>query len=65
MDDVIQAGDKEFDVKVVGPLKKAFICGSIEEEDFRYVGLNMMQTTKGIVVDQGYYVKALGDVNMC
>ena len=43
----------------MNPLKEAFKFGTEEETDFRYVGLNMKQMNKAILVDQNHYVASL------
>ena len=43
--------DKDFEEKVIIPLKKIFKFGSDEEECFKYVGINMVQVDDHIRVD--------------
>ena len=59
VDDVLHSGNKDFDDKIMNPLKEAFKFGTEEETDFRYVGLNMKQMNKAILVDQNHYVASL------
>ena len=41
VDDILHAGDKDFDKLVMDPLKKLFEFGSEDEQEFRYVGMNI------------------------
>ena len=59
VDDVLHSGNKDFDNKIMNPLKEAFKFGTEEETEFRYVGLNMKQINKAILVDQNHYVANL------
>ena len=59
VDDVLHSGNKEFDERIMNPLKEAFKFGTEEETEFRYVGLNMKQMKKAIMVDQNHYVANL------
>ena len=45
--------------KVMKPLKNTFTFGTEEEYEFRYVGLNIVQSPVEIKVDNNHYVKAL------
>ena len=51
VDDVLSAGDSEFEDNVMGGMVKAFKFGSEESLEFRYVGLNMVQYEEGITMD--------------
>ena len=64
VDDLLTAGKDDFEKKVMIPLKQKLKFGSEEEENFRYVGLNMKQTNDGIEVDQDHYVEALEVLDM-
>jgi hypothetical protein len=59
VDDVLSAGSTNFDMKMMGRIKKVFKFGNEESIDFKYVGLNMVQSEDGIVVDNNHYVAAL------
>ena len=48
----------------MGAVKESFKFGLEETESFRYVGMNMTQTHRGILVDQDHYVKGLELPNM-
>jgi len=61
VDDVLHAGTKHFDEKVMNPLKDSFKFGNEEECEFRYVGLNMKQSNSGITVNQNHYVENLAE----
>ena len=67
VDDIVHAGDKNFDTTVIKPLKESFKFGSEENLEFRYVGLNIKQSKDIIVIDQNHYVESLElpDMEVC
>ena len=67
VDDILHAGEEEFEEKVMKPLKKSFKFGSEENYEFKYVGLNINQTEEMISIDQDHYVEALEgpDMEVC
>ncbi|CAC5357016.1 unnamed protein product [Mytilus coruscus] len=58
VDDFLHAGNEEFE-KLMEKLKKRFIAGKIEEEDFRYIGFMIKQNNEGIQLDHSIYMKKL------
>ena len=67
VDDILHAGEEEFEEKVMEPLKTKFKFGSEENCKFKYVGLNITQTKVMISIDQDHYVEALEgpDMEVC
>ena len=59
VDDILHTGNESSDEKVLSPLKKSFKFGSEENVEFKYLGLNISQTSDEIVIDQNHYVEAL------
>ena len=59
VDDVLHCGNTIFEKKVMGPLKQAFKFGSEEEEEFRYIGMNVIQQKDGIQIDFKHYIEAV------
>ena len=59
VDDVLHGGGENFDENVMATVKSSFKFGLEEAESFRYVGMNMLQTDQGIIIDQDHYVKGL------
>ena len=59
VDDLLHGGSKMFQDNVMTTVKSSFKFGLDESESFRYVGMNMIQTEDGIVIDQDHYVKSL------
>ena len=59
VDDILHGGHPEFDDNVMSPVKSAFNFGSEGSQMFRYVGMNMVQSEKSIVIDQDHYVQGL------
>ena len=59
VDDLLNGGSAEFQESVMSSVKSAFNFGSDEAEAFWYTGMNMTQTSDGIIIDQDHYVKSL------
>ena len=59
VDDVIAAGKKTFNEKVLCGLKGTFLIGKTEEGAFRYVGRNIEQESDRIVMNQNHYVDSI------
>ena len=59
VDDFIWAGSTEFENCVIEKLRNKFLIGSSASRDFRYVGLNMVSTNEGMMVDQFQYASSL------
>ncbi len=57
MDVFLHAGEDQFDVEVMGRLRKRFLAGRLEEGHFRYVGFQIIQNNGGILLDQTNYVE--------
>ena len=59
VDDVIAAGTKTFNEKVLCGLKDAFLIGKTEERAFRYVGTNIEQQGDRIVMNQDHCIDSI------
>ena len=59
VDDVMAAGSKTFNEKVLCGLKDAFLIGKTEEGAFRYVGTNIEQQGDRIVMNQDHYIDSI------
>ena len=57
--DVIAAGNKTFNEKVLCGLKDAFLIGKTEEGAFRYVGTNIEQQGDRIVMNQDHHIDSI------
>ena len=55
VDDILHGGNDEFQA-AMEELKSKFIFGLDEVQEFRYVGMNLSRTSKGITVDQDHYI---------
>ena len=55
VDDFLHAGSSEFEKSVVEKLQIIFMMGKTEEKKFKYVGMDIEQTEKGINVSQQDY----------
>ena len=64
VDDIMSAGDTEFESEVMNGMKKSFEFGSEEEQEFRYVGMNIVQYDQGIEMNNNHYIDALELPNM-
>ena len=59
VDDFLVAGNKCFKVEVVDKLVSTFEISVTKCENFKYIGLNVIQSHKGISIDQDNYINAL------
>ena len=59
VDDLLHGGSKGFEKSVMGAVKASFEFSEEESEKFRYIGMNMVQDSNGILIDQDHYVKSL------
>ena len=58
IDDILHfGGDDEFDQIVMDKIRKRFVAGKLEEKTFKYVGLDVNQNEKGIILDQTKYLR--------
>ena len=64
VDDFLQAGNSNFEEKVISNVKTKFAFGKEAEIDFRYVGINIKQESEYISIDQEHYIKAIQEVPM-
>ena len=64
VDDFLHAGNQYFDELVMKNLRDRFLAGKLEEGIFKYVGFQIIQTSCGIVLDQGEYVDGLDIVKI-
>ncbi|CAC5412669.1 unnamed protein product [Mytilus coruscus] len=58
VDEFLHAGNEEFE-KLMEKLRKRFIPGKIEKEDFRYIGFMIKQNNEGIQLDHSIYMEKL------
>jgi hypothetical protein len=56
VDDFLHAGDECLE-KVLTNLRKRFVTGKIEKEQFDYIGCRISQESKAIILDQSRYVE--------
>ena len=59
VDDILHAGEKAFDDKVIKPLKASLNFGTEEESQFRYIGMNVVQSPDKIKIDYKHYMEAV------
>ena len=60
VDDLLHGtGTDEFYENVLNPLKEKFMFGSEEDDDFKYVGMHVVQVGSTISTDQDHYVESL------
>lgn len=62
IDDILGAGNRSFVVKVVEPLLKRFPFGETLKAKFRFTGINMEYTERGLPLDQRHYVESMKEV---
>ena len=59
VDDFLHAGNAQFEDNIMTPLRSRFLAGKLGETIFKYIGFNIHQTSKGIVLDQQDYINSL------
>ena len=63
VDDFLVSGTKDFLAQVANSLKEGFDFGRIEEERFKYTGINIQQQeNKSILIDQIEYIKEIEEL---
>ena len=58
-DDFVYGGTDQWQEKVIGTIKRKFKISAESEGSFKYLGLNVVQTTEGISLDQSKYIEEL------
>ena len=64
VDDFAYCGTYQWERTVVYSLKKTFKISTSARGAFRYVGLNVLQSKKGIKVDQNSYIAKIQPINL-
>ena len=64
VDDFAFCGDKSFEKKVIGGLRKIFRINTHDYGSFKYVGLDVFQDDKGIQVNQNSYIDSIMPINI-
>ena len=59
IDDFLHAGDSVFETDVMQKLRCRFVAGKLLESDFSYVGFQVKQNSKGIMIDQTQYLEQM------
>ena len=59
VDDLLHGGSSRFQHDVMETVKSSFTFSQEESEQFRYIGMNMIQDNQGVVVNQDHYVQSL------
>ena len=59
VDDFFWGGTMDFVQKVIQPFKQTFEIGTEETGSFKYLGLNIKQTTSGIQIEQTRYCQSI------
>ena len=57
--DFLHAGNAQFEDNIMTPLRSRFLAGKLGETIFKYIGFNIHQTSKGIVLDQQDHINSL------
>ena len=56
VDDFLHAGDESLE-KIMVNLRKRFVTGKVEENNFYYIGFRIVQESNAIILDQSRYVE--------
>ena len=59
VDDLMHGGSMIFQNDVMLAIKSSFTFSEEESERFRYIGMNMIQNSHGIYVNQDHYIQSL------
>ena len=62
VDDFFWCGNEHFSKNVIDKLSHLFIIGSSGVSNFKYLGLNVQCSSKGIIVDQNDYAASLQEI---
>ena len=54
VDDFLHAGDESLE-KIMVNLRKRFVEGKVEENNFNYIGFRIVQESNAIILDQSRY----------
>ena len=64
VDDFAFCGDKSFEKKVIGDLRRIFRISTHDYGSFKYVGLDVFQDDKDIKVSQDSYIDSIMPINI-
>ena len=64
VDDFLMGGNDSFYNLIEEKLTKRFTFGKIETENFKFTGLNILQTSEGIFVDQNEYTQSIEPIKI-
>ena len=64
VDDFMFAGSEWFNSEVIGKVKETFQISSHELSSFKFLGLNVTQTSNGITVDQNQYIPTIEPIKI-
>ena len=64
VDDLLHGGSNTFEHEVMNNVKSSFKFSEEESEEFRYIGMNMIQSNSGIFLNQDHYIHSIELPNM-
>ena len=64
VDDFIYCGTTKWNDKVIGKIKSKFNISLESEGKFKFLGLNVEQSEKGICIDQGLYIESVKEISL-
>ena len=56
VDDLLHGGTGDFQKGVMREVRESFIFSQEESDQFRYIGMNMIQSRTGIFINQDHYI---------
>ena len=62
VDDFMHCGEDSLNEKVMNKLRQKFVAGKIEEREFKYVGVDIIQNRDGVILDQKQYLQKLESI---
>jgi hypothetical protein len=64
IDDFLHGGSKQFDEQIMNNLRTHFLAGKLEEKNFTYVGIEIVQNADGILLSQNDYIDSMSTVTI-
>ena len=64
VDDFLFCGTSNFEKTIIDRIANKYKVGKRQTDNFKYVGLNISNTEKGIIIDQEQYGESLEEIHI-
>ena len=64
VDDFLFSGTTNFEENVIDKISKKYKVGKRQADNFKYVGITVSKTEKGIIIDQDHYAENLEEIHI-